>query len=410
MAGGDPGRDVLRDPSRDNVPAKIRTVAYLTYDDHAFYAAFECDDPHPEQIRAPYVDRDNVTDDTDYAGIILDTRHDRRTAIEFYANPRAFSTTRSTTIPPEMKTRRSTCSGIPPAGSTTTAGRSKFEFPFRVFATTRAPIPSGESSSTGIRRATRTTSSFRTAFPAARTVSSATNAISSGSKVSFRGTPDRGALRDGNRTGAPHRRQRSLVTIRESPDPRQRGPGREVAAQRQHRDRRHGEPRLLASGVRRRPDRGQQPFRAVLSREEAVLPGGARPFLDAHSGRLHSHDHFAALGAPGTGKIDSTNYTLLVTEDRGGGSVVVPGPQSSTFVDQDFSSIAAIGRVRKDFGRSYVSFLATDREVEERIQPRLRPDFQWAPNDGDRVKGQFLYSLSQTPIIPSSFPAGREST
>jgi len=72
----------------DNIPPKIRTIGYLTYDDKALYAAFECADPHPEQIRAPYVDRDNITDDTDYAGIILDTRHDRRTAIEFYANPR----------------------------------------------------------------------------------------------------------------------------------------------------------------------------------------------------------------------------------------------------------------------------------------------------------------------------------
>jgi hypothetical protein len=85
--------------------------------------------------------------------------------------------------------------------------------------------------------------------------------------------------------------------------------------------------------------------------------------------------------------------------------VNVPGPQSSTFVDQDFSSFAGIGRVRKDFGRSYVSFLATDREVEGTGYNRVfGPDFQWAPNDGDQIRGQFLYSLSQAPERPDLFP------
>src|SRR5262245_725846 len=44
----------------DNVPPKVRTVAYLTYDDRAFYIGVRCDDPHPERIRAPYTDRDQV--------------------------------------------------------------------------------------------------------------------------------------------------------------------------------------------------------------------------------------------------------------------------------------------------------------------------------------------------------------
>ncbi|MGH3056199.1 MAG: hypothetical protein ACRDL7_14590, partial [Gaiellaceae bacterium] len=37
----------------DNVEPKVKNVAYLAYDDRYLYAAFEFQDPHPEQIRAP---------------------------------------------------------------------------------------------------------------------------------------------------------------------------------------------------------------------------------------------------------------------------------------------------------------------------------------------------------------------
>src|SRR5437762_11901049 len=49
----------------NNIPAKIRTTAYLTYDDRYFYIGIRCEDPDPKKIRAPYVERDNVigTDD-----------------------------------------------------------------------------------------------------------------------------------------------------------------------------------------------------------------------------------------------------------------------------------------------------------------------------------------------------------
>src|SRR5215813_5938759 len=72
----------------DNVEPKVRTVAYLAYDDHFFYAGFEFFDPDPSKIRAPYADRDDVSSSTDYGGIILDTRNDRRTGLLLLANPR----------------------------------------------------------------------------------------------------------------------------------------------------------------------------------------------------------------------------------------------------------------------------------------------------------------------------------
>jgi hypothetical protein len=72
----------------DNTPPKVKSVAYLGYDDKYFYAAFRFEDPNPKGIRAPVGDRDNVPPSTDYAGVILDTRHDRRSAILFLSNAR----------------------------------------------------------------------------------------------------------------------------------------------------------------------------------------------------------------------------------------------------------------------------------------------------------------------------------
>ena len=72
----------------DNVPPKVRTVARLAYDERFLYVGLECDDPEPGKIRAPFSQRDVLGGDTDYGGIILDTRNDGRTAILFLANPR----------------------------------------------------------------------------------------------------------------------------------------------------------------------------------------------------------------------------------------------------------------------------------------------------------------------------------
>ena len=72
----------------DNVPASVKTVAYLTYDDRYFYAAFEFFDPDPATIRAPLGVRDNTPSYTDYGGVILDSKHDGKTGVLLLANPK----------------------------------------------------------------------------------------------------------------------------------------------------------------------------------------------------------------------------------------------------------------------------------------------------------------------------------
>jgi len=72
----------------ENAEPKAKSVGYLAYDDHFFYAGFEFLDPQPAKIQGPYNDRDHIGGNTDdYGGVILDTRNDGKTAILFLVNP-----------------------------------------------------------------------------------------------------------------------------------------------------------------------------------------------------------------------------------------------------------------------------------------------------------------------------------
>ena len=85
-------------------------------------------------------------------------------------------------------------------------------------------------------------------------------------------------------------------------------------------------------------------------------------------------------GLRATGQHRQHAYTALVTQDRGGGLVDPPGPQGSDFAPQDFESDVGVARVRRDFGQSFVSFLATAREIDGGGHNRVfGPDFQWRP-------------------------------
>src|ERR1043165_3776850 len=45
----------------DNTEPKVKSVGYLMYDDHYFYAGLEFDDPNPKQISSPFNQRDNIS-------------------------------------------------------------------------------------------------------------------------------------------------------------------------------------------------------------------------------------------------------------------------------------------------------------------------------------------------------------
>ena len=70
----------------DNLPARVKTVAYLMEDGTNLYVGFAASDPDPSAIRAYLRDRDSAYDD-DFVGIVIDTYNDGRRAFEFFSNP-----------------------------------------------------------------------------------------------------------------------------------------------------------------------------------------------------------------------------------------------------------------------------------------------------------------------------------
>jgi hypothetical protein len=70
----------------ENIPARVKTTAYLVEDGLNLYVAFDAEDPDPSSIRAYLSDRDAAYND-DFVGIVLDTYGDERRAFEFFANP-----------------------------------------------------------------------------------------------------------------------------------------------------------------------------------------------------------------------------------------------------------------------------------------------------------------------------------
>jgi hypothetical protein len=107
------------------------------------------------------------------------------------------------------------------------------------------------------------------------------------------------------------------------------------------------------------------------------------------------------VGARSTGKLLGSAYTLLITDDRGGGLSIIPGTLGSNFALQDFKSINAIARVRRDIGQSFVGAVFTDREIRGGGHNRvIGPDVMWRPNDSDAIAAELLVSDTRDPNRP----------
>jgi hypothetical protein len=70
----------------ENIPAKVKTIAYLMEDGQNLYIAFDARDPNPSEIRAFLRDRDSAYND-DFVGVVIDSYNDERRAFEFFSNP-----------------------------------------------------------------------------------------------------------------------------------------------------------------------------------------------------------------------------------------------------------------------------------------------------------------------------------
>ncbi len=383
----------------DNIEPKVANVGYLAYDDRYLYAAFRFTDPEPQRIRAPLADRDNVPSSTDYGGLILDATNDARTAQMFLANPKGIQYDAITSdaagedSAPDFfwdSASRVTEDGwilemrIPFASIRYNDSNPEQwglmmyrnwprEYRYQMF-TSRLPRDSG-CFICNVRPLEGLAE-----LPSGRhyVIAPYGNASQFAMPEGDLGTP----LETGDASGEfgldvkwlPN--PNTVFDLTLNPDFSQiESDQAQIAANERFAlffpERRQ----FFLEGV----DLFSTPINAVFTRTFTAPRWGTRA----------------------TGEFAGNTYTFLVGEDRGGGSVILPDSNSSSFADQDFESFVGIGRLRRDFGRSFGSFLMSAREVDGGGYNRVYgPDFRWQATDHDVITGQFLMSDTVTPDRP----------
>lgn len=386
----------------DNVEPAVRTEAFLTFDERSLYVGVRCHDPEPSRIRAPFVDRDNVIGTDDNVAVFLDTRNDRRSAVELRVNPRGIQGD-------AVFNDANGNEDFSPDFFYDTAARitewgwsAEYRIPF-----SSLRYPRAAEQTWGLLVWRNYPREFRYAFQSARIPRGSNCYICHATPITgLRDLPPAGSL-----VVAPYV---SAQDVAVAPAPGEPLGGGDAEAD-------------VGLDVKWAPS-AQVVFDAALnpdfSQVEADVPQIAvnnrfalfypekRPFflegvdlLETPVPAVYTRTITSPRwGGRGTGKLGGTAYTVLAAEDRGGGTVVLPGPTGSGFAPQDYSSLVGVARLRRDLGRSFVGLLLTSREIDgadggghNRV---LGPDFQWRPSQSDQVTGQILFSDSQSPRRP----------
>jgi Domain of unknown function (DUF5916) len=385
----------------DNVEPKVRSVGYLAYDDRYFYAGFEFDDPNPRAIRAPYADRDNISGNyTDYGGVILDTRNDGHSAVLLLATPRGIQ---YDAVTDDASGEDSSPDFFWDAAARITERGWTLEI--RVpFSSLR--YRSMDPQTWGIFLYRNYPRDFRYQIFSARIPRSGNCFICRANTLTgLERLPGGGHLVVAPYVSATHTAQPvdgpgSPLDLR---DTRSRGgfdlkwtPSADHA---------------LDATVK--PDFSQiESDTAQISANErfALFYSEKRPFflegvelLNTPIQAVYTRTITAPeWGSRLTGKSHGFSYTTLVADDAGGGSVVIPGRDSSALVNQDFGSYVAIGRAKREFKQSFIGMLATVRESHDDngFNRVIGPDARWQPSASDVVVGQWLVSDTRTPTRP----------
>jgi hypothetical protein len=388
----------------DNLPAKIVNRGFLAYDERYLYAGFEFQDPDPGKIRAPLGDRDNLPGSTDYAGIIVDTRNDRRTGILFLANARGIQ---YDAVSDDGGSGEDSSPDFywDAAGRVTKTGWTlEMRIPF-----SSLRYPKADVQKWGIMLYRNYPREFRYQFFSTRLPRDVSCFIcNSNALEGLSGLPGGGHL-----VAAPYvNASRTALPAGGLGTPLQNGPAEAEAGL----DVKWTPAPGTAIDATLNPDFSQiESDVAQISANErfALFYPEKRPFF-LEGIELFSTPFQAVytrtittprFGVRGTGKAGALAFTGLLADDRGGGSVILPGPNGSGLADDNGHSYVALGRARRDFGRSFVSLLASDREREDDSWNRVAgPDFQWRHGKADIVTGQLLWSFSRTPDRPDQAP------
>jgi len=388
----------------DNIPPPVKTVARIGYDERFFYASFWCADPDVRKIRAPFVDRDGISDDQDYVGILLDVENQRHAAIDFWIGPTGIQAdsvfnegTFNEDFGPDYFWESSARIGPDGWSAEVAIPLSSLRYPtkdpqdwalmlYRIYPRDfnhqiySVRVPQGgacflcQSATvegiTGLPRSAH-------AVLAPYAFGSQTRSYPGSDAYSGDGLVTKGKV------GLDAKWLPSAGTIVDAtinPDFSQvESDVAQISANE----------RFALFFPEKRPfflehlDLLQTPIQAVYTRTITSPLWGARI----------------------TSKAGGTNFTVLAGEDRGGGTVIIPGPVFSDTANQDFESFVGIARVRQDLGASFAGLVATGRAIEGGgYNSVLGGDFLWRPAEADFVTGQYLYSFTENPNRPDLYP------
>jgi hypothetical protein len=385
----------------DNVEPQAGNRGYLTYDDRFFYAAFEFDDPSPGAIRAPYADRDNISgNSTDYGGAIIDAGNTGTTATLFLASA---SNIQYDAISDDAAGEDSAPDLFWESATKITAKGWILEMrvPF-----TSLRYRNVDPQTWGILLYRNYPRDRRYQFYSAQ-LPRGSNCFICRSNV----LTGIGKLPSGSHIVAAPYVNGSVAASPEgdlgTPLVREPFDG-EIGA-----DLKWIPNADNAVDLTVNPDFSQvETDTAQITANErfALFVPEKRPFFlegvnlfstpiqAIYTRRITAPDWGARL----TGKRGTVAYTVLVSDDQGGGSVVIPGPNESDLADQNFASTVLVARVRKGIKESFISVAATDRHARDEASHNLvvGPDFLWRPRSSDTVTGQWLFSDTRTPNRP----------
>jgi hypothetical protein len=383
----------------DNRPPTVKTTALLTYDDKYFYVGLRCEDPKPDRIRAPYVDRDNVIGTDDNVAVFLDTRNDRRSAQEFRVNPRGIQgdaifndANGNEDFSPDFYYDAA-------ARITAEGWTAELRIPFSTLRYQRA-----DAQSWGIIIWRNYPREFRYAIYS--------SPIPRGSNCLICHSAELTGLSDlpaaGHLVAAPYVSGESVARASEVGGPLQTEP----AKGRIGGDLKWTPSVNTAVDLTANPDFSQVEAdlaQIAVNQRFALFYPEKRPFflegtdlLDTPIQAVYTRTITSpGWGARTTGSVAGATYTLLLARDQGGGSVILPGPTSSSLAPQDFESVVGVARVRKDLKGSFFGFLYTGREIDGGGHNRVfGPDFMWRVNPEDRITGQLLFAETKEPSRP----------
>ena len=385
----------------DNIPAKIKTTAFLTYDDFFLYIGIKADDPEPKRIRAPFVERDQVVGTDDNIAVFIDTSNGKRSAMEFRISPRGIQadgifddTNFNEDFSPDFF--------YDTAAKITAEGwQGEFRIPL-----TTLRYPDTDPQTWAILIWRNWPRDFRYAFYSAPLDRGANCYICHMHEVT--GLTD---LPSSNHLVVAPFATGSHLSERNSNDDFEGESDADVGV-----DVKWNPTANSTIDATIEPDFSQVesdvPQIAVNQRFALFFPE-KRPFFLEGADLLNSPIQMVytrtitdpQFGLRATGKFgNNTSYTVLSGRDQGGGLVILPGPASSSFALQDFDSYVTLGRLRHDFGVSYGSFMFSDREIEGGGHNRVfGPDAQWRPSNSDVISGQLLFSSTEDPVVPPDF-------